>query len=318
MISVILPIYNVEEQLSRGIESILNQTYMDFELLLINDGSTDSSLQICKDYARKDSRVVVIDQVNQGVSAARNTGIENAKGNWIAFVDPDDYIHPNYLRRLVNVVNETGAEIAVCHYHIVHEEYDAFTQIAETEPVVMTGFESLKNFFGSDYTRNICPWGKLVKKELHEGLVYPVGRVQEDAHITYKLFARAKKVSYIDEYLYHYYQRKNSIMNHPAEDKFLSRRNDALHAQDEMIEFFRDEMYHVYYGKVIALKTYTLANACYQLKAIYKDSLEFKKYYALYKAFYKERKNEVVASAKEKCRYFLYNLSEVFFSVWGY
>ena len=318
MISVIFPIYNVEEQLRRGIESVLEQTYKDFELLLVNDGSTDSSLHICREYAKKDSRIIVIDQINQGVSAARNTGIENAKGQWIAFVDPDDYIHPNYLLRLMSVVSETGADIAVCNYHIVHEEFDEFRQIEKTNPVVMTGVESLNNFFGSDYTRNICPWGKLVKKELHSGLVYPVGRVQEDAHITYQLFAKATKVAYIDEYLYHYYQRKNSIMNHPAKNKFLSRRNDALHAQSEMIEFFQDEKFCMYYGKVIALKLYTLANACYQLKIVYRDSSEFKKYYNLYKEFYKKQKHVIAASHKNKLRYFLYNCSEVFFSLWRY
>ncbi len=318
MISVIFPIYNVEQQLRRGIDSILQQTYKNFELILVNDGSTDSSLSICREYEKIDSRVKVIDQANQGVSVARNTGIDNACGEWIAFVDPDDYVHPSYLERLYEVVIQTGSDISVCNYRIVHEERDAFNQIEKTVPQIYSGYESLNNFFGSQYTRNVCPWGKLVKKELHKGLKYPIGRVQEDAHITYRLFERANKVAYIDEFLYHYYQRKNSIMNHPAKEKFLARRDDAIHAQQEMINFFYNVSYELYYKKSLSLLTYTYANACYQLYQIYGDKDTFNIYYNRFKLHYKKYKNIMVAAYKERVKYACYNISPIFFKLFKY
>ena len=318
MISVIFPIYNVEQQLRRSIESILDQTYEDFELILVNDGSTDSSLSICQKYEKTDSRIKVINQKNQGVSAARNTGIDNACGEWIAFVDPDDYVHPTYLERLYNVALQTGADISVCNYRIVYGEKDAFMQIEETTPQICSGYESLNNFFGSQYTRNVSPWGKLVKKELHRNLRYPVGRVQEDAHITYRLFERANKVAYIDEYLYHYYQRKNSIMNHPAKEKFLARRNDAIHAQEEMIDFFYMEKYDLYYKKSLSLLTYTYANACYQLYRVYMDKETFGIYYNKFKLYYKRYKSVMITTFKERIRYMCYYISPLFFDLLKY
>ena len=118
MISIIVPIYNVEKYLRRCIDSILGQTYRDLEVILVDDGSPDGCGAICDAYAEKDVRVTVIRQKNAGVSAARNAGLACARGEWIGFVDPDDFIVPNMYQEMLDAINVTGAELAVCGYNL--------------------------------------------------------------------------------------------------------------------------------------------------------------------------------------------------------
>ena len=144
IISIIVPIYNSEKYLERCINSILNQTYTNFELILINDGSKDSSLKICRKYASKDNRIVVIDKENEGVSIARNMGIQRAKGELISFVDADDYIEKTFLEDMLNVMSKYNVDYVTCGYNRVYDDHTEHINNDLSE-ICMTSYEYLNN-----------------------------------------------------------------------------------------------------------------------------------------------------------------------------
>lgn len=180
-ISVIVPIYKVEAFLHRCVDSILAQTFADFDLVLVDDGSPDSCGNICEEYARRDGRIHVIHQKNGGLSAARNTGIDWAQANsdsrWLAFVDSDDWVHPDFLRRLYRMVQETGCLMSACGYF--RTEGGDFPAVGSPEYRVL----SADDYYCPDEAEEDVPaiaWNKLYHKSLFETLRYPVGKLHED------------------------------------------------------------------------------------------------------------------------------------------
>ena len=168
MISVIVPIYNVEEYLPACIESILNQTYRDLEILLIDDGSTDNSGKICDEYAEKDKRCIVIHQQNKGSSGARNTGLDNAKGEYISFIDGDDYIHPQMLEILYKEIEKENCDFAMISHKKVFNKLEQNKDIEGNinviylnRHVLISGLYNKTNFLESDFQ---AVWNKLYKK----------------------------------------------------------------------------------------------------------------------------------------------------------
>ena len=212
-ISVIVPIYKVEAFLHRCVDSILAQTFSDFDLVLVDDGSPDSCGDICEEYARKDGRIHVIHQKNGGLSAARNTGIDWAQANsgsqWLAFVDSDDWVHPDFLRRLYTMVQETGCLLSACGYF--RTGGGDFPDMGATEYRVL----SADDYYCPDEAEEDVPaiaWDKLYHKSLFDALRYPVGKLHEDEFTTYLAVYRAEKVVVTREALYAYYQNPVGIM----------------------------------------------------------------------------------------------------------
>lgn len=213
-ISVIVPIYRVEKFLPQCIESVLNQTFTDFELILVDDGSPDRCPAICDEVARRDARVRVIHQANAGLSAARNAGIEIAHGEWLGFVDSDDYIAPQFYEKLYQTAQRTDADCVMCSVQNVDESGklidSALMRVADE---VKTGREVLRKIGRDDVTPYLTAWNKLYRRKLFNTLRYPAGRQNEDVFVFAELFCQVQRAVCVAEPLYFYRKRIGSIMN---------------------------------------------------------------------------------------------------------
>ena len=213
-ISVIVPVYKVEEYLKPCVDSILNQTFHDFELILVDDGSPDNCGQMCEAYARVDSRVRVIHKENGGLSSARNAGIEVAVAPYIAFVDSDDYVRPEYLATLLVTARRYGADITICGIEDVNEWGESlplplYTQ--ELEEKAGPGIEMLEGLYTEANVYYTVAWNKLYRAEVWKELRYPVGRIHEDDAVAHILLYQAKMVACVPDPLYCYRLREGSI-----------------------------------------------------------------------------------------------------------
>lgn len=219
-ISIIVPIYKVEKYLSRCIDSILNQAFQDFELILVDDGSPDNCGEICDIYTLKDNRIKVIHKENGGLSDARNTGLDIATGEYISFVDSDDVVHPQMYTRLYDLIQRTGAEIAQCEYVRFDKEVEFQILSEDAEEIICTNVEALDLLIISNrFVHSV--WNKLYKRELFSNIRFPKGKIHEDEFITYKLFYAANKIAHIDLPMYFYFINNSGIMrNLNIEHKF--------------------------------------------------------------------------------------------------
>lgn len=236
-ISVIVPVYNVEKYLHRCVDSIINQTYKDIEIILVDDGSTDRGGEICDNYAKLDNRIKVIHKKNGGLSDARNIGIENSTGEYISFVDSDDYIHYDMIKRLYINIKECKANISICGYLETYENIDV---INENELIInnikyFNNIEALNLLYDKKMGVNfVVSWGKLYEKNLFENILFPKAKLHEDQFTTYKLFFESKKIVYDSSKLYFYFQRNDSIMN----KQFNIKRMDIFDAYIEQLNLF--------------------------------------------------------------------------------
>lgn len=238
LISVIIPIYKVEKELPRCIESILAQTYTEFEMILVDDGSPDRCGEICDRYAQEDTRIQVIHKKNGGVSEARNAGLDIAKGKYICCVDSDDFVHPQYLEILYNIMQKSGADVVVCDYETCYPgEEKEITQIDQMPAYEEIGEQHLYDidFITSKRVKYVLAWNKLVKAELYQGIRYPVGKEHEDNYTTYKLLDKANKIVYTAQSLYYYVMRDQSITHTTG---FSEKRFHIMLATGEEIEYF--------------------------------------------------------------------------------
>lgn len=236
LVSVVVPIYNVEKYLRKCIETIVNQTYNNIEIILVNDGSTDNCLQICNDFKQKDKRIKVINKENGGLSDARNTGLKNAHGKYICFIDSDDYVHENYVEELYGTIIENNAQIAVCNFEKVDEK-NKFISKRNIADQIISGKKVIERFNDKDFKpAAIVAWNKMYDINLFKNIIYPVGKIHEDEFTTYKLFYISKKVAITSKALYYYRVVPTSIINR----KFNIKRLDLLDALDERVEFFRE------------------------------------------------------------------------------
>lgn len=240
-LSIIVPIYNVEKYLSRCIESILNQTFKDFELILVNDGSTDNCKEICEKYKRMDSRIIVANKKNGGLSSARNLGIDISKGDYIGFVDSDDFIDVHMYEILLNTINAYDSDIVICDYYKVNE-YD----IKKYEKMKSNNKDiKVENINNIDVieriiTRDIkivVAWNKIYKRSLFDNLRYKEGVICEDEFLAHRIFYKCNKVSIINQKLYYYIQRKGSIINSP----FSSKDFDKIYAIKDRVDFLNEK-----------------------------------------------------------------------------
>ena len=212
LISVIVPIYNVEKYLKKCIESIIQQTYDNLEIILINDGSTDNSPKICDNYAKKDKRIKVIHKKNGGLSDARNYGLEIATGKYISFVDSDDYIHKQMIEKLYNNLKANYSDISICNICNVYPNGKKMN-LSIPETSVVEQKQKFYNIYNKYSVVTVVAWNKLYKKEIFKTIRYPLGKVHEDEWIIFDILKNAQKISYLNEPLYYYIQREESISN---------------------------------------------------------------------------------------------------------
>lgn len=213
MISVIVPIYNMERYLNRCIESIVMQTYKELDIILIDDGSTDKSGMICDQWKDRDDRIKVFHKQNGGLSDARNTGIKYAEGDYLYFVDSDDYLESNMLENLIDALIQNNAEIAVCNFVYEYENADKCTlcDYQINDNMLMTGREFMLYSYGAKCTFGVVVWNKLFQKSLFQNISFPKGKVHEDEFVFHKLMYARKRICCIPFIGYHYLQRNGSI-----------------------------------------------------------------------------------------------------------
>ena len=220
LISVIVPVYNVGEYLSRCVDSILKQTYSNLEIILVDDGSTDDSGHICDTYIPRDSRIRVIHKKNGGLSSARNAGIEKAKGEYLSFIDSDDYIHPEFYERLYTAIMENDADVAVCNFKQV--AHGTETDTGERKVSKFVGKQSIMdNFYNSNCAASVVAWNKLYKRSVFGQLRYKPGIIHEDEELTYRILYSSNCAVYLSDTLYYYYVRENSITMKPYAQRNL-------------------------------------------------------------------------------------------------
>ncbi len=224
-VSVIIPVYNSEQFLTECIDSVVFQTHKNMSLILVDDGSTDSSGKICDSYASSVSNISVIHTENQGASQARNTGISGSNGDYVCFVDSDDYVAPDYIEYLLDLLEENKADISVC------QREDSRRKIKENK--VFTDSFSCMNAFVKTGEIDSVVWGKLYKRHLFDGVFFPAGKRYEDEFTTYKLIAKANRIAVGSEPKYHYRKNENSFMNRSFSEKDF----EWIEAMQEQKEF---------------------------------------------------------------------------------
>lgn len=234
LISVVIPIYQVKDYLVQCLESVMNQTYKEIEIILVDDGSTDGSGDICNEYKQKDDRIRVIHKGNGGLSSARNAGIDLAQGEYIAFIDSDDWIDARYIETLYKMCEENDCDIAQC----VH--WDIWTEVnyhvdKVTVPFIFNPRELACAFESIELWQSILAWNKLYRIELFDDIKYPEGRLHEDEYTSYKLAWKANKVAVTYAKLYYYRRcRENSIKT----SKYSYKRLDCDDAYKQKTEFY--------------------------------------------------------------------------------
>ena len=211
LISVIVPIYNVEKYLARCVDSIVNQTYKNLEIILVDDGSPDRCPQMCDDYAKKDSRIKVVHKKNGGLSDARNAGMAVATGEYISFIDSDDYVSDDFFECLLDVMNKENSDIAECSVVKFYED-NRFDEFSDDLSVKTYDTQDAMSALIAENPFHQHVWNKLYKTELVKDIPYAVGKLNEDEFWTYQVFGRANKVSKLNKTMYYYFQRNSSIM----------------------------------------------------------------------------------------------------------
>lgn len=239
LVSIIIPIYKVEKYLDKCIESVVNQTYANLEIILVDDGSPDNCPAICDEWAKKDSRIMVIHKENGGLSSARNSGVAIAKGEWIGFIDSDDYIVPDMYEKMFLAVQESEAELCICGMKWVNEDGSKYENVL-TSPIineVLTKEVAFSKLVGLDYYYYVTSVNKLYKKELFEKVIFPEGKLHEDEFTAHLFFNECEKIVCVQDELYFYVQHQNSIMN----AAYSIKRLDAVYAIYDRYLFFRSK-----------------------------------------------------------------------------
>ena len=285
LITVIIPCYNVEKYLSECIDSILNQTYPCLEILLINDGSTDSTGDICDRYKQKDSRIRVIHQSNKGLAATRNIGLKAAKGKYIFWVDSDDYVCLNIIEKLYRLLIDYSADMSICNYidgpsrNYVFNSKKYFIECIDSRQALNYIYKNPHYSFVM-----VAAWAKLIKKSCYDSLKYPEGKIFEDIYISHHLINNCQQIVYTDEIMYYYYQSPNSILG----KKFYKAKLDYLGAFEERIHFFESLGYDELKEKARIQYLHALIWEFSRVKDILHDSemvktivKQYRKYYTL-------------------------------------
>lgn len=307
-ISVIVPIYNCEEYIERCLQSIINQTYKNLEIILINDGSTDGSIKICEKYKQSDYRIKLINQKNSGVSVARNNGIEISTGEYITFVDSDDYIDSKMYEELIN--NIENCDIAVCKYVSIKNEI-MISQHCNYNKKIINKKDIIPLFLQGDVlTAHL--WNKLYKRDLFDGIKFNNYNMLEDLDVMYRILDKCQNIAYIEKEYYYYVYNTSSLTKKYG----IPMLNDYCSCINNMHKYFENnKQYKPYliYNKVI---TYcTLFELVAKSNLTKKEKMNFKEYYCEFKMNFKKLDKELYVqfSKKQKCKLLLLNFNKSIF-----
>lgn len=248
VISIIVPIYNTEKYLNECVDSIINQTYKNIEIILVNDGSTDNCLKICDEYAQKDKRVKVIHKENGGLSSARNSGLDILTGKYVCFIDSDDYVATTFVYDMFNLITKYNADIVQCKY-----TNQSFVKLNNEE--ILDSEQAILCLNNIDTHRTfVIACNKMYDVKLFDNVRFPIGKISEDAYTTYILFDKLEKMVVSESALYYYRTTPNSITNR----KFSTKRYDAILAYEKEIEYFKNINKNLQYESALSLYQHML------------------------------------------------------------
>ena len=301
LVSVILPIYNVELYLKECIESVIGQSYKNLEIILVDDGSTDQSPYICDEYAKMDSRIKVIHKENGGLSDARNVGIQESSGPYIALVDSDDLIAQSFIEELYECCIKSNAMIAVCAYSKFSNEDEIIISNNQNNAQIISGRELIKQIYlGQAGKFGFVAWNKLYSRKLF-------GRIYEDTFTTYKLFLNSNQIALLNKSLYFYRIRPESIMSARVS---LKKIKDGVDADASVVKYFQENQdYEIlpyvssYFCKQAVLAYYKLIP-----KVNYDEKAEAKKYL---KTVYRKTWNYCKKSSMEFTKRVFYSVIRI-------
>ena len=303
LISVIVPVYNVEKYLDACVESIVNQTYKELEIILVDDGSPDRCPEMCDAWAKKDSRIKVIHKENGGGAQARNVGLDIATGEYIAFVDSDDIIHREMYNFLYYFLTEKNCDVVECSY-ITKLPFD---EIPSNRLISILDTKSaLKGNLSEKYCVQLI-WNKLYKRETVGETRFTVGKLIDDEFFTYKVLAKSNKTAVIDSKLYFYRQQEDSVMHKAYSLKRLA----AVEAKVERADYLKDRFPELYTEAFISAAGSCIYNGQMSLKYLSKnDAREVFNYIApIYKSYNIKIKDLESKALKHKIWYLIANVS---------
>ena len=212
LVSIIVPIYKVEPYLRRCLDSIVNQTYTNLEIILVDDGSPDNCPQICDEYAAKDNRIVVIHKENGGLSDARNAGLDICRGEYVSFVDSDDWVADIYIEIMLKAINDNKATIAITDFFRTSQTFcSSFPYYDISHVEILNHIEATKKLWSEHISAFTTVWGALYKTNLFKRIRFPKGRIHEDLYVSFQLLYTSNKTVFIDIPLYFYFFREDSI-----------------------------------------------------------------------------------------------------------
>ena len=268
LVSIIVPVYQVEKYLEKCLGSIIGQTYGNLEIILVDDGSTDHGPAICDRFRSEDSRIQVIHQANGGLSHARNVGLAAATGDFIGFVDSDDWIEPQMIDALMSALQETGADIAVCGRQVEEEGAQSSPDNADVPPgQLYSAEEALKMMIQEGALIRNAVWDKLYRRSVISNITFPEGKIYEDLLWSPLVMGNAKAIVYVGCPLYHYLQRPESLSHH--EDMAVQRGLDKIDMLRRRLAYIRE-----HYPSLEQLTTLKFQNAC--CREYVKISLHFR------------------------------------------
>ena len=295
-VSIIVPIYNVEKYIRKCIESIIAQTYTNIEIILLDDGSPDNSGKICDEYKEKDNRIIVVHKNNTGVSSTRNEGLKIASGEYITFIDADDYIETDMIEILYKALKEYEAEISICGTNDLNENYDLVKRSKCKQIIEMNNKDALKELLNEKVFTCVC-WGKLYRKYLFENIKFnEKTKIAEDLEVLYRILDSCKKVVYIPENKYNYILRKNSA----TKEKFNKDWIREIEISKEILDFIEKKYNNIYeyaakrYVRINMTCIYKILNSTCNLEDILNLRKNIKPYYKYYiKSKYVSNKNKI-------------------------
>lgn len=253
LISIIVPVYNVESYLKKCIESIINQTYRNIEIILINDSSSDNSGAICDNYAQKDNRIIVLHKPKIGVASARNAGLDISKGEYIMFVDSDDWIEKNFCEEAINMIHSKAVDCVSFGYY---EYINGNKSIKVTsKPRYIQSEEAIKSIINFDDVIYNLVWNKISHRSLFDEVRFPEGYLYEDNAVVYKIFDKAKMIYISDKPLYNYFRRLGSTTWSPVSAKIV---NDKFDIWNERFLFIRQNYPSIIKDQLLQLTTLSI------------------------------------------------------------
>lgn len=294
LISVVIPVYNVEKYLNDCVKSIINQSYTNIQIILVDDGSTDKSGDICERFLKQDNRIQVIHKKNEGLSIARNVGIEVARGKYICFVDSDDLVNRNFIEILYKACKENDCNMSMCNYtkFFNNEELKNMENIntKKLDIKIESKNSLLEGIYIYDHVKNIIAVNKLYLKDLFGNIKYKKNKLHEDEFTTYKLIYKCNKIAVVNAEMYYYRQSPDSIMR----KQFNIKRLDYIEALEERLCFYKERKEKKLYDMTLKTYCYTIMRMCNLCKKYISDSKK------IIKALKKKYRNNVFKAIKAK------------------